>query len=42
MFIYPEKDFGISIITNQGDWQTAGKLLDIVNTIVDELKELEK
>ncbi len=39
MFIYPEKNIGISIITNQGDWQTGGKLMHIVNEILNEMKK---
>lgn len=39
MFIYPEKDLGISIITNQGDWQTGGKLMFVVNEILNEMKK---
>jgi len=39
IFLYPEVDLGISIITNQGDWQTGGKLMYVVNGIINEIKK---
>ena len=39
MFLYPEKDLGITIITNQGDFQTGGKLMYVVNGIINEIKK---
>lgn len=39
IFIYPEADLGISILTNQGDWQTAGKLLHVVEQLLEYIKE---
>jgi CubicO group peptidase (beta-lactamase class C family) len=38
MFIFPEKDLGISIITNQNISGTANKLLKVANGILEELK----
>jgi len=37
LVIYPEQDLGISIITNQGDWQTSGKLMEIIGDIKYEI-----
>ena len=37
MFIYPEEELGITIITNQSGWHTAGKLLNVVNGLLDEM-----
>ena len=38
IFIFPEKDLGISIITNQNISGTAGKLLKVANGILEDLK----
>ena len=37
MLIYPEEELGITIITNQSGWHTAGKLLYVVNGVLDEI-----
>jgi len=39
LILYPKENFGITIISNQGDWQTAGKLLNVVNNILVEIKK---
>ncbi len=42
MFLYPEVDLGITVVTNQGDWRTAGKLMYIVNGVLEEMKKVHK
>ena len=37
LVIYPEQDLGISIFTNQGDWQTSGKLMGIIDKLKFEI-----
>jgi len=37
MCIYPEAELGISVITNQSGWHTAGKLLEVVYGILEEI-----
>ena len=37
LVIYPELDLGISIFSNQGDWQTSGKLMGIIDKLKFEI-----
>ena len=37
LLLFPEKDLGISIISNQGHWETGGKLFYVVNGILSEM-----
>jgi len=39
LILYPEIDLGITIITNQGDFQTSGKLMYVINGILNEIKK---
>ena len=39
LFIYPEKNIGMSIITNQGDWQIGGKIMHVINGIQNVMKK---
>lgn len=41
MFLYPEAGIGVSVITNQSDMETAGKLREVLNGIVEDLTALE-
>ncbi len=42
MFVFPEAGVGISVITNQSDMDTAGKLYDVVQGILADLQALPK
>lgn len=37
IFIYPEEELGLSIITNQSGWHTSGKLYNVATRILNEI-----